>query len=142
MRRRLIVIVAAVAILGIAAAIVASRGDNDSSDKPSVSGLPTRTVQIAGVTVKVEPEQLDAAGASFVITLDSHTVDLSADLAGATLTVGEADWPVVGWTGDGPGGHHREGSLRFTPTGSATGTALLVITGFSEPVSTSWELGT
>lgn len=142
MRRRLIGIVAAVVILGIAVAIVASRGDNGSSDSVSVSGLPTRTVQITGVTVKVEPEQLDAAGAAFVITLDSHTVDLSADLARATLTVGGADWSVVGWTGDGPGGHHRGGSLRFTPTGSASGTAVLVIPGFTEPVSASWELGT
>jgi hypothetical protein len=62
------------------------------------------------------------------------------DLTAAELDVGGIAWPVTGWNGDGPSGHHREGQLRFDAAGTATGTARLVLVGFPEPVAVSWEL--
>jgi len=44
------------------------------------------------------------------------------------------------WTGDGPGGHHRSGALRFNPAGAAHGTAQLTIDGLDQPVTVAWPL--
>jgi hypothetical protein len=56
----------------------------------------------------------------------------------ATLTVDGAAWPTSGWEGDGPGGHHREGELRFEARGPAEGDIVLSIDGLSEPFTSRW----
>ncbi len=61
--------------------------------------------------------------------------------AGASTDVSGVAWPVESWSGDGPGGHHREGELRFGSGGAATGTARLALPGFPEPVEVTWDLG-
>lgn len=77
-------------------------------------------------------------GAIFKITLDTHSVDLSTDLTkSASLDVGGVAWTVSGWSGDGPGGHHREGTLAFTPGGPAAGAVRLVIA-LPHPVDVAW----
>lgn len=74
--------------------------------------------------------------------LDTHSVEPDADLAAsAVLEVDGVGWPVVEWSGDGPGGHHRSGELRFDSGGPARGAARLTITGFADPVEVSWDLG-
>ena len=141
MRRRLILAVAAVLLVGVALAACGG-GDDDSDSRASgqTAGLAERTVEAGEVDVKLEPTQLDADGAIFKIVLDTHSVELSMDLAKAVLEVGDTQWEVAGWTGDGPSGHHREGELRFTASGPAQGTARLTLSGFPEPVEATWEL--
>lgn len=115
-------------------------GSDDTSATPT-SVLPARTVDAGAVEVKITPTRLDATGATFAITFDTHSVDLSLDPASsAALDVDGTAWPVYGWTGAGPGGHHREGELRFNPQGPASGTARLTISGLPEPVEASWAL--
>lgn len=139
MRGRLILAVAVVAIAGVA---LAACGGDDGNDDNASSGLPSRTVEAGEVDVKVEPTQLDAEGATFKIVLDTHSVELSMDIArSAQLEVGVAAWDVAAWEGDEPGGHHREGELSFTAAGPAKGTARLTLSGFSEPVEATWDLG-
>lgn len=99
-----------------------------------------RTSAVLDVDVKIGPRQLDDQGAVFTITLDTHFVELSADVTRASLAVGDTEWPVEGWSGDGPGGHHREGELRFRAGGPAAGTATLTIPGLPEPVEVTWDL--
>ena len=94
------------------------------------------------MTVKVQPRQLDVGGAVFKISFDTHSVDLDQDLTRqARLVVGGTTWPIAGWSGDGPGGHHREGELRFTAAGPATGTATLSIDGLPAAVTATWDIG-
>jgi len=139
MRRRLIVtgVVAVVA----AAAIVAStagRGSSGDSDGPA-SSFVSRTADAGEVTVKATLQRLDAGGAVADMVFDTHAVELDLDVpAGAVLTVGGLTWPTQGWEGDGPGGHHREGELRFAPGGPVAGEATLTISGLDDPVTFRW----
>jgi hypothetical protein len=120
----------------------ASSSPPASAGAPASAGLPARALAAGEVEVKITPTRLDDKGATFAIVLDTHSADLSVDLTtAAVLDVGGTAWAVEGWTGDPPGGHHREGELSFTAKGPATGTASLTIAGLPEPVETTWDLG-
>lgn len=86
----------------------------------------TRTDVQGSVEFAVTPLNLEVPGASldFVVTMNTHSVNLAWDLAAqATLTtdtgleVKGSSWPVGS-------GHHYEGTLRF-PSQTADGQALL-----------------
>ena len=137
-------------VAAAAAALLAVRGvgtwidwrDTTPTKTSPAPALPIRTVSAGAVTVKVEPRAVNTAGAVFKVSFDSHSEALDLDVArGATLVVGDVAWPVGGWSGPGPGGHHREGELRFSPAGPAKGTATLTITGLSKPVTAAWDIG-
>lgn len=72
----------------------------------------------SGVTVKVTPRSLAAAAWEFEVVFDTHSQELKDDLLKAAVLVvdGSAPSSPTGWQGDGPGGHHRKGMLRFKPT--------------------------
>jgi len=110
-------------------------------DEPATASvLPERSVKVAQVTVAAVPERLDAAGAVLRLKLDTHTTPLDMDLPGAArLSVGGRDWPAQTWEGDGPGGHHREGTLRFRAEGPATGPVRLVVDGLGQPAELTWR---
>ena len=70
-----------------------------------------------GVTVAVTPTELDARAKvwAFKVVLDTHSQELSDDLVGTAVLVdgrGREGKPLA-WEGAGPGGHHREGVLKF-----------------------------
>ena len=115
--------------------------DTTAAKTGAAAALPARTVSAGAVTVKLEPRALDAAGAVFKVTFDTHSEALDLDVTrGASLVVGGTAWSVGGWSGAGPGGHHREGELRFSAAGPASGTVTLTITGLSEPVTAAWDV--
>lgn len=140
MRGRLMLAAGAVVLLA-GGLLLAERSD-DSSDASAATGLglETRTVTVERIEITVEPRRLDAGGAVFAITLETHSAELTMDLATATLVVDATAWPVAGWDGDGPGGHHREGTLRFDATGPSTSAAQLTLGGFAQPVELRWDL--
>jgi hypothetical protein len=79
--------------------------------------LEPKTSSTAGVTVKVTPSAI-AAGAAFwefAVVLDTHSQTLDDDLLKSTVLLGRngARHAPVSWEGAAPGGHHREGVLRF-----------------------------
>jgi hypothetical protein len=81
--------------------------------------LPTRKDSSNGVTVAVTPVNL-APGAKtwdFSVVLDTHTQDLSDDLAKSAVLVDERgnESKPLAWDGAAPGGHHRRGVLKFRP---------------------------
>ncbi len=145
MRARVIAVVAGVVLAGTVSLVVAcgeggSTPGTPASPSPRAS-LPARTVLAGPVEVRIEPIEVDEAGAAFLITLDTHSVELSADLAGTSrLQVGGVEWAGPTWQGDPPGGHHRQGVLRFPPGGPVEGTVRLVLGGLPEPVEASWRL--
>jgi hypothetical protein len=141
MRRRLIPTAVALAMLLAGGLVLTSRGGDDGKRAEDAGvGLETRTLSAGEIDIKLEPHQLDDQGAAFAITLDTHSAELSMDLSAAELEVAGTSWPVTGWDGDGPGGHHREGELRFEAAGPANGTARLALPGFPEPVEITWEV--
>jgi hypothetical protein len=140
MRRRLIIGAVAALMVAASGVFVASRGGDDrNADGPTAPGLDARTVNAGEIEIKIQPHQLDAQGAVFGVALDTHSTELSMDLDSAQLQVDGTTWPITGWDGDGPGGHHREGELRFEPAGAITGTARLTLDGFGEPVEVDWQ---
>ena len=108
--------------------------------------LATQKNSDRGVTVAVTPQNMsgDAKTWDFKIVLDTHSQDLSDDLTkSAVLLDGTgAQLAPVGWDGAAPGGHHREGILRFKPvTPQPMAIELRIIrSGEANPRSFRWQL--
>lgn len=126
----------AIVLALLAAAGLVACGSRSTS---SPSDMAPQTIEVGAVSVAVTPESLDATGAVFRLVLDTHAVELDTDLPGtARLSVGGRDWPAASWEGDGPGGHHREGVLRFRPAGPPAGDVVLSIAGLPGPAEFRW----
>lgn len=139
MARRLIAL--ALAALALAGAAVFLVGRGESIAEPSAGGLAAQKVTVGGLDVVITPARLDAGGAEFKVVFDTHTGAPGIDVAAnAALVVDGTPWTGAAWTGDGPGGHHREGTLRFTAAAPAAGDARLTITGLDRPLDTTWKL--
>lgn len=141
MRPRMILMTVAIVIVAAFGVAALTSGDGDGSAPARASALAAKTVTAGEITVRLEPHHLDASGAEFAVTLDTHSEELDMDLvAGATLLVNDTEWPATAWDGDGPSGHHREGRLRFDAAGSAAGPVEITLDGFPEPVAAQWAL--
>jgi hypothetical protein len=99
-----------------------------------------------GVTVSVRPIDLSAAARrwEFEVVLDTHSTDLSDDLAKSAVLIddrGAEDRPTS-WQGDPPGGHHRKGTLDFAPLVPRPGEVELRIQRPGEPAPRAfrWRL--
>ena len=135
------VALAAAVVTGVVVSRSGGSGSPPADTSATAASLPSRTVTAGAVTVKVDAHHIDASGAEFKVSFDTHSVDLGFDIPGAArLTVNGTPWTTGTWSGDGPGGHHREGTLRFPSAGPATGRAALDISGLPTPVTAEWTL--
>ena len=79
--------------------------------------LATQKSSANGVTVAVTPGGFAAEAKTwdFAVVLDTHTQELSDDLAGSAVLVDDRgnEFKALAWEGAGPGGHHRKGVLKF-----------------------------
>lgn len=140
MRRSVIVAVLVVLVVAVAAGWLVNRDGDGGTAAPAVAGLESKQVDAGPVTVEITPVQFDADGAAFSVVFDNHVQDLEMDLpAEAELAVDGVVWPAREWSGDPPGGHHREGELTFDHGGPANGAVRLTIGGLSDPVVVMWE---
>lgn len=112
----------------------------------ALAQLDTRTSAAAGVTVKVTPKLVtaDVPAWEFAVVLDSHVQDLADDLLKTTVLLdgaGSAQSPSA-WEGAAPGGHHREGLLRFEAIKPRPAAIELQLQrpGESAPRSFRWDL--
>lgn len=139
MRRNVIVVVLVVLVAALAAGWLVNRDGDEGAAAPGVAGLESKQVDAGPVAVEVIPVQFDADGAAFNVVFDNHVQDLEMDLPSeAELTVDGTVWPARDWSGDTPGGHHREGELTFDQGGPARGAVRLTIGGLPEPVVVMW----
>ena len=139
MRRGVVVVVLVALVAALAVGWIISRDGDEGTAGPRVAGLESKQVDAGPVTVEVTPVQFDADGAAFTVVFDNHVQDLEMDLpAEAELTVDGIVWPARDWSGDPPGGHHREGELTFDQGGPARGTVRITIGGLPEPVVVMW----
>ena len=99
-----------------------------------------------GVTVKVTAKSIRLPGRQweFDVVLDTHSADLSDDLAqSANLTTDDGrTFKPTGWLGAPPGGHHREGVLVFDVSAPRPGAIELRIDRPGESASRTfrWQL--
>lgn len=99
-----------------------------------------------GVTVTVTPQDLAASAKSwdFKVVLDTHSGDLNDDLVKTATLLDDKGgrYVPVQWEGAGPGGHHREGTLKFNPVAPAPAAIELRIQRPGEPAPRSfrWQL--
>jgi len=82
-----------------------------------------------GVTIEVTPQSISSG--TFLVVLDTHSVDLSDDLTKIAVLKDEngKEYKPINWEGTPPGGHHREGILKFEPLSSTLKKIELVISG-------------
>jgi hypothetical protein len=98
-----------------------------------------------GVTVTVTPMELDTAKPiSFKLVLDTHSQDLTDDVAKSSVVVDSTGrrYEPIAWEGAAPGGHHREGLLRFSSVEAGTAAIELHLqrVGESAPRVFRWSL--
>jgi hypothetical protein len=93
---------------------------NSPAAKPagpdSACALQPQTVEAASVTVKVTPLSLkNGEPPAFDIAMDTHSVDLAADMLKTVVLRDDSgkEYAPTAWDGAGPGGHHREGKIKF-----------------------------
>lgn len=143
LQQRRAVIAAGVASVGLSAAIGFGIADDwkSTTTTNTASSLRTQKATAGPVTITVKPQRLDLSGAAFALTVDNHQIDLDMNLAAAAkLSVGAVSWGPAKWRGDAPGGHHREGTLTFSPGGTTGGQVVLQLAGFRAPVRFEWAL--
>lgn len=116
--------VAIVALVAISGVWLSRQGqDTVSSETPNTKQQPnfellSQVNEEGQVSVSVEP--LNGLSATdevwqFAVILSTHSVDLNMDAAETFVLVGDTgeEYRVASWTGDPPGGHHRELVLEF-----------------------------
>ena len=107
-RRSAIAVAVAVLALGVAPLAIAQ--------SPGAQALAARSNDAGGVRVVVKPKSV-ATGAAweFEVVMDTHTKPLDDDLTKTTVLVDGSgrEYMPMSWQGDKPGGHHRQGVLRF-----------------------------
>jgi hypothetical protein len=145
MRRRSLIkaVVAAVGVFALIGAASCGSGSDraDPAASTNASKLRTQSIRSGSVEVKIQPLAVNDRGATFKVSFDTHSFDLAFDVTrAARLEVGGETWTAQRWSGDGPGGHHRSGELRFAADGPASGVVRLSISGLPEPVVATWRL--
>jgi len=136
-------------LTAITVALAAWRSDNrgfGGIEAVAASHLATQSSSARSVTVKVTPQNVagDAKTWRFAIVLDTHSAELNDDLVKSSLLLDSAGgrFTPVAWDGAPPGGHHREGVLRFKPVSPQPQSIELQITraGEDAPRSFRWQL--
>jgi len=139
-------LLALTAITVAAAVWVSNNGGFGGNEAVAASHLAPKTSSARSVTVKVTPQNVagDAKLWSFTVVLDTHSAELNDDLVKSSLLIDSTGgrFTPVAWDGAPPGGHHREGVLRFKPVSPQPQSIELQITraGEDSPRSFRWQL--
>ena len=75
-----------------------------------------------GVTITVTPQLTPGTGISFKMVVDTHSQELNDDFLKSSVLLDSSGnrYTPIAWDGAGPGGHHREGILKFPPLPSTS----------------------
>ncbi len=87
-----------------------------NSGSNSAAAFKTQTVEGGSVSVAVTPIDLKAGAlADFEIAMNTHSVDLSADMLKSVLLRDDSgkQYAPTKWDGPDGGGHHRSGRIEF-----------------------------
>src|SRR3989338_7168720 len=77
--------------------------------------LATKTDSRGEVDFESTPKNIQKDVFEFEIVMDTHSVALDQDMAAVSKLIDDksSEYKPTSWKGDGPGGHHRSGILRF-----------------------------
>ena len=111
-------IIAVIGVVVIGIIIFVRFWPSDQSPSPSVGSqaLAEQTRQANAVMIVVTPLNVSPSTSvwQFKTVLDTHVDDLNQDIAANVVLIGnDKQQQPLGWQGDPPGGHHREGILEF-----------------------------
>jgi hypothetical protein len=130
MKLGLFIIIVVVASL-LAACSVGAAQPETAQAQLAVPAFQAQSNDERAVTVKVTPLNLPQGGSSldFEVVFDTHSVDLGFDPVATSVLRDDAgrEYPAIEWQGDGPGGHHRSGTLRFKVPDKASDSVEVVI---------------
>ena len=104
----------------VTTAVTVSRMAGTNENQKELS-FETKENSAGNVTISVTPLRLTSGfPASFDVVFETHSVELTFDIEQiAKLSDETGATYVPHWEGSPPGGHHRSGTLRFTPDLSA-----------------------
>jgi hypothetical protein len=113
-----ILLIIIIVVTGLLAACSAGVAQPETARaQPAAPAFPTQSNDEKAVTVEVTPLNLPQGGSTldFEVVFNTHSVDLGFDPVAISVLRDEAgrEYPAIEWQGDGPGGHHRSGTLRF-----------------------------
>ncbi|MCL5797357.1 MAG: hypothetical protein M1366_00960 [Patescibacteria group bacterium] len=122
--QKVIILSFAIVIIGAAFYYVVSNRTTSPStqevglEQSGENTLSNQTLTDGTVIYTVTPKNLGASATTwdFDIKLDTHTGSLDQDLVAQVRLVDDKsnEYKAVGWEGAPPGGHHREGILKFS----------------------------
>lgn len=150
-RSLFVVLIVAVVLMGGVWALGRKASLSTSIQNPADSAqadgwnLSTQVNDAAAVRVEVRPLTVgeDVASWDFTVALNTHSVALDDDLLQAAVLRcdREVEHRPIAWDGSPPGGHHRQGVLRFTPLDHESRYLELVIQGVAQVPERSfrWE---
>ncbi len=124
-----------------------SRAASELQDASPVAGWEglSQVSDAGAVRVRATPVGWEANVTTWdlVVSLDTHSVNLDYDLLEVTRLRCEqgTEFEPITWEGSPPGGHHREGTLRFAPLDHESQYLELVIRGVGQVPERSfrWE---
>lgn len=119
-----------IAIIGITVFAAAILTMLKTPNQPKVN-LGPQTNKEGAVVITITPMTQAGNRWDFKIALDTHSEELTADLTKTTILIDEngREYMPISWEGDLPGGHHREGVLKFGPISQTSKTIELIIRG-------------
>ena len=109
------------------------------------SGYQSQVVEGGNVTVEVLPVALKAGSPSeFEIAMNTHSVDLSADMLKAVVLEDDMgkEYAPTKWDGPAAGGHHRSGKIEFPALSSGAKSVTLIVKDIAKVAERTfkWEL--
>lgn len=152
--KRTILIAVGVATLAGAVVLFGALQDTPSGPPPQstvpppalTDSLESQTDTQGGVTVAVTPKNITESVTSwdFEVVIDTHSTELNDDMAlvSSLVTDDGKTYAPISWEGSPSGGHHREGTLKFTPASPRPRSLTLrirAIGGIPERIFT-WEM--
>lgn len=117
-----------------------------SENKAKQADFQTQTVSDAEVKYTITPLNISSDNSKtwdFEIRLDTHSGSLDQDLVSQFRLIDDKgnEYEALNWDGALPGGHHREGILKFSPISPLPGAIELSIkTSSGEKTSLRWKL--
>ncbi len=106
-----------------------------ATGKSNGGTFPSKSNEGGSVTVDVTPTVLEVGKPlAFQVKMDTHSVDLSDDMVKISLVRDDTgkEYAPTAWEGGGPGGHHREGTLKFAALSTKPKYIELVIKGLAQ----------
>lgn len=96
-------------------ATAVTSGTRAPTSTTAASGLATQTDGQGQMTVAVTPKRDGNGSWAFTVQIDNHVTNVMQDMVAVSTLTDQSGvaYNASAWTGDPPGGHHRQGTLTF-----------------------------